>query len=153
MSRPTLESIRPELAAVAAGHGCDLVDLEFRGGVLRIVLDRVDGVTIDHCSEVSKEASAVLDALEFGAGRYTLEVSSPGLDRPLRRDEEWSRFVGSLARVTFNGADGKRQTRIARIQAFDAAARVATLCDESRRGEELRIALADIDKARLEVEL
>lgn len=153
MAKPTLESIRPELAAVAAGHGCELLDLEFRGGTLRLVLDRHDGVTIEHCAEVSREASAVLDALEFGGGRYTLEVSSPGLDRPLRRDEEWTRFTGSLARLTYRDADGKKQSRIARIVGFDPEARVATLRDESRRNEELQISLADIDKARLEVEI
>ncbi len=145
MAKPTLESIRPELAAVAAGHGCELLDLEFRGGTLRLVLDRPDGVTIEHCAEVSREASAVLDALEFGGGRYTLEVSSPGLDRPLRRDEEWTRFTGSLTRLTYRDSDGKKQSRIARIVGFDPETRVATLRDESRRNEELQISLADLE--------
>lgn len=121
--------------------------------MLRLVLDRDEGVTIDHCTEVSREASAVLDAFEFGAGRYTLEVSSPGLDRPLRRDAEWARFVGSLARITFHDADGRKQTRIARIASFDPETRVATVRDESQGNEELAIALDDIDKARLEVEI
>lgn len=153
MAKPTLESIRPELEAVAAGHGCELLDLDFRGGTLRLVLDRLDGVTVEHCAEVSREASVVLDALEFGGGRYTLEVSSPGLDRPLRRDGEWTRFTGSLARISFRDAEGRKQSRIARIINFDPTSRVATFRDESRRNEELQLALDDIDKARLEVEI
>ena len=130
-------AIEAELAEVAAAAGCELLHAEWKGGVLRLVLDRPDappdaqatpapgvaapaspapppdhappaapgpavaGVSLGDCEHVAKQASALLDVLDFGNGRYLLEVSSPGLDRQLYRPGDYRRFLGRLARVTY----------------------------------------------------
>jgi ribosome maturation factor RimP len=78
--------------------GYELVDLEFaregRGGVLRIYIDRGAGITVDDCASVSHAVSQLLDTQDPIKGHYTLEVSSPGLDRILRTRAHFDRFVG-----------------------------------------------------------
>lgn len=149
----TLES---ELAGVAKGAGCELVHVEWKGGVLRLVIDREGGVTHEDCANVSRQSSALLDVLDFGAGRYTLEVSSPGLDRPLYKPEEYGRFAGRLARITYQAVaeDGaaKKRTVVARLQGWDPAAGTVTAVDEAKQ-ETLVLPLARILRARLEIEL
>ena len=93
--------LRSEFAAVAQQAGCELVHAEYRGGTLRVFLDRPEGVTLGDCATVSKELSAVLDVADFGKGHYTLEVSSPGLDRQLYTPADYERFCGRLVRVTY----------------------------------------------------
>jgi ribosome maturation factor RimP len=147
-----------ELEGVARGAGCELVHVEWKGGVLRLVIDREGGVTHEDCSNVSRQASALLDVLDFGAGRYTLEVSSPGLDRPLYRAEDYGRFAGKLARITWQpeaaaaGSGPAKKTVVARLQGWDPAAGTVTAVDEKKQ-ETLVLPLARILRARLEIEL
>src|SRR5260370_27188866 len=102
LSEMTTEAIR----AVAERRGCRLLALEGAGAercsVLRVVLERAAGepVTVDDCEGVSRDVSAVLDASDEIPHRYTLEVSSAGLDRKLYSLEEAIRFVGRRGRVT-----------------------------------------------------
>src|SRR5579859_8090152 len=108
--------IESDLASLVASSGCELLSAEWKGGVLRLVIDRLEGVSIAHCEDVAKQASALLDVRDFGAGRYTLEVSSPGLDRPLYRPSDYERFLGRLALVTFtNPETEKKRTIIGRL--------------------------------------
>lgn len=101
LSEHTTEEIR----AIAAEKGCRLLAIEGAGAgrysVLRVVLERADGqgVSIEDCEAVSREVSQLLDAAEEIAHRYTLEVSSPGLDRKLYSIEDAVRFVGRRVRV------------------------------------------------------
>jgi len=95
-----------ELAEIAAAQGCELLQVEFQAGTLRLILDREGGVRLEDCETVSKLTSALLDVRNFGPGRYTLEVSSPGLDRQLygprdytRRDSQFARVVPALVRL------------------------------------------------------
>jgi len=102
------ELIDSELAMI----GYELVKLEAsfagRRKVLRIFIDRMDrAVTIDDCVEVTKIISLVLDAEDMIPGPYTLEVSSPGVDRPLTKPEHFKRFIGRTARVEYQVEDGK----------------------------------------------
>src|SRR3954468_1088259 len=104
-----IAEIMPELEAVAQAVGCELVHAELKGGVLRLFVDRPEGVTLAECEQVSRQVSALLDVLDFGAGRYVLEVSSPGLDRQLYRPPDYERFAGHLARVTYEDPEtGKK---------------------------------------------
>src|SRR5690349_16325636 len=127
----TIERLRQAAARVAASYGLEVFDLQFRresiGWVLRVVIDRpapqptglpgVPGapeepVGIEDCQRVSHDLSALLDVedtLTAGVDRaYTLEVSSPGLDRPLRGEADYRRFVGRLAKlVTTAPVDGQ----------------------------------------------
>jgi ribosome maturation factor RimP len=131
---PLTPEVEAELAESAAAAGCELIHAEWKGGLLRLVLDRPDspdspdsGVSLADCERVAKQASALLDMLDFGQGRYLLEVSSPGLDRQLYRPSDYRRFLGRLVRVTYEAeaaadavvspadlpdGDGKRPRRI-----------------------------------------
>ncbi len=105
-----------ELAEIAAAQGCELLQVEFQAGTLRLILDREEGVRLEDCETVSKLASALLDVRNFGPGRYTLEVSSPGLDRQLYGPRDFARFVGRRVRVRFvDPATGKRATVVGRL--------------------------------------
>ena len=146
-----------ELSGVARGAGCELLDVEWKGGVLRLVIDREGGVSHEDCANVSRQSSALLDVLDFGGGRYTLEVSSPGLDRPLYRPEDYGRFAGKLARITYQPDDvapgqPAKRTVVARLQGWDPAAGTVTAVDEKKQ-ETLVLPLARILRSRLEIEL
>lgn len=99
------------IAPVIAGQGCELVEVEWKnesGWVLRVYLDKPveaeadpakSGVTLDDCANVSRELSAVLDVEDVIPVTYSLEVSSPGLNRPLKRAADFARFVGKRAKI------------------------------------------------------
>jgi ribosome maturation factor RimP len=105
-----------ELAApVAEREGMEIVDIEFRpegtrqGRVLRLYLDKEGGPNVDDLSRVSRALSDLLDAQDAIEGAYTLEVSSPGINRPLKKPEHFARFVGKRIRVrTRDMIDGRR---------------------------------------------
>ncbi len=100
-----LEHVREIVDRVAGSHGLEVVDIEFRGQagkarMLRIYIDKPGGVTHDDCANVSREVSTILDVEDaVPGGSYTLEVSSPGLDRKLSRPAEFERFTGSRVKL------------------------------------------------------
>src|SRR5690349_23231928 len=98
------DKIREIAERVTHMHGVELVEAELRGGgkarTLRITIDKAEGVTHEDCANVSREVSTILDVEDAIPGSaYTLEVSSPGLDRKLERAEEYQRFTGSRIKV------------------------------------------------------
>ncbi len=104
MARIDVAARVKELAEpLATSLGLELVEVEYRqeGGrmVLRLFIDREGGVTLDDCAAVSRELAEILDVEDFIHSRYSLEVSSPGLDRPLRRAEDYQRFTGRLVKI------------------------------------------------------
>ncbi len=156
MSGRTLEpELRTELASIAEARGCELLHVEFKGGTLRLILDRPGGVRLEDCEGVSKEASAFLDLADWGRGRYTLEVSSPGLDRELYGPRDYERFVGRRVRVRHQDPEtGRRATVVARLAGFRMTAEGGEIHlteAEDRRDRTLR--LADVQLTRLEIEL
>jgi ribosome maturation factor RimP len=93
-----------ELAGpLTASLGLELTEVEYKqeGGrmVLRIFIDRDGGVTLDDCAAVSRELAEILDVEDFIGGRYNLEVSSPGLNRPLKKLSDYERFTGRLVKI------------------------------------------------------
>jgi ribosome maturation factor RimP len=144
-----------ELAAVAEAQGCELLHAEFRSGTLRLILDREGGVRLEDCEAVSKLASALLDVADFGSGRrYTLEVSSPGLDRQLYGPRDYERFQGRRVRVRFvDPSTGRRATVTGRLAAYrpDGGGEIELVETEAKR--DLVVRLADVQLARLEIEL
>jgi ribosome maturation factor RimP len=86
-----------------AALGLELADVEYKqeGGrmVLRLFIDRDGGVTLDDCTAVSRELAEILDVEDFIHGRYNLEVSSPGLNRPLKKPSDYERFTGRLVKI------------------------------------------------------
>ncbi len=102
------------LAPVVAEQGCELWGLEFfqqgRRSALRLFIDAEDGITVDDCERVSRQVSAVLDVEDPISGAYTLEVSSPGMDRPLFRPEQYLRYVGAPIAVRLRAPyEGRRK--------------------------------------------
>jgi len=133
------------------------VSYDREGGtfVLRVVLDKPgpsataeDSVSLEHCAKVSEELSAVLDVEDVVPDAYTLEVSSPGLDRPLRTRDDFQRFAGRLAKIV-------TAEPIARQTAFAGHLRGVEGDDvlfENEGGRLVRLPLGLIRRARLEVE-
>ncbi len=161
-----LARIRAIVDRVAAARGLEVFDLQFRresrGWVLRIYLDRPgaavhpgragggegDGVTLEDCQRVSEEAGTILDVEDVVGHRYVLEVSSPGLDRPLRHADDYRRFVGCLARIVVHEAiDGQKHLR-GRLQGVEGD---EVLVGDDR-GRTRRVPLPLIARAQLEVE-
>ncbi len=93
------EGLRETISQEVAIMGLDLLDLVFSGGVLRLTIDRPGGVTLDDCVAVTKRIGVMLDAVDPIPESYRLEVSSPGLDRILRRPEEFGHFSGRKVKV------------------------------------------------------
>lgn len=97
------EEITGRLARLAASEGLELLAVEMAGTArrptVRLVLDREGGITLGDCENVSRQASALLDAHDPFPGPFTLEVSSPGLDRKLYRDNDYVRFTGRAVKV------------------------------------------------------
>lgn len=120
-----IERVRALAEPVLRSEGLELVDVHYRrergGWVLRLFIDRstelggptagnpgLSGVTIDDCADASREIGRVLDVEEIVPGSYTLEVSSPGLDRRLTKPTDFSRFAGRLIRTKISGPQGRR---------------------------------------------
>jgi ribosome maturation factor RimP len=145
----TNEELSQLLEPAIADLGLELVGIEFSpnagGSLLRVYIDEGErGVTIDDCERASREISALLDVNDPVAGRYTLEVSSPGLERPLFTPAHFERFLGEQVKVSVNlPLEGRRRFQ-GRIDAVDGE-RVTIDQD----GRPVEIAHANIAKARL----
>lgn len=143
---------------ILASAGLELVDIEYiqtgRSAVLRLFIDKEGGVTLDDCADVSRELSLLLDVEDCIAGRYTLEVSSPGLDRPLKRPEDYERFTGHLVKIRTVGilcddAGNRRKTFTGRLEGLsDGIIRVLLT-----EGQTAAIPLEKVARANLEIEL
>jgi len=131
------------LARTVVGLGYELVDAERAGsGLLRVFIDGPDGISVDDCAKVSNHLTRLF-AVE-GIDYERLEVSSPGLDRPLKKAADFERYAGETARLKLRiPRDGKRNF-VGVIKRMEPA---GVLLDID--GEERVFALADIDKARL----
>lgn len=119
-----------------------------RNSTLRVYLDGPDGVTLDDCSAVSRQLSAILDVEDPLAGRYALEVSSPGLDRPLTKPVHFRRFVGHKVKIQLTSARDGRRRFSGTLQSADEE-RLALTVD----GTTVEVPYADIEKARLVPEI
>jgi ribosome maturation factor RimP len=111
----TVSRIWEVAAQIADGEGMEVVDVELRpegsrrGRVLRLYLDKHGGPNIDELGRVSRQLSELLDTQDIVEGSYTLEVSSPGINRPLKKPEHFQRFIGKRVRVrTGDMIEGRR---------------------------------------------
>jgi ribosome maturation factor RimP len=154
-----LDRIREIAGRVAGAYGLLIDEItmrrEGRQQVLRVVLDRPgpaatpeDSVSIADCERVSHELGTILDVEDLLPDSYTLEVSSPGLDRPLRDAEDYRRFAGRLAKIVTR-EPVERQTAFAgRLRGLDGD----EVLFEREGGRIVRLPLSLISRARLEVE-
>jgi ribosome maturation factor RimP len=167
-----LDRVRGVAERVARGYGLEIFDVQLRresaGTVLRVIIDRPDpgppragtirrpeddAVGIEDCQHVSRDLSALLDveeeSLEIAAigHAYTLEVSSPGLDRPLRHEADYRRFTGRLAKLVTAAPIAGQSAFAGRLAGVEDG---QVLIDEGRKTH--RVPLAHIKRARLDVE-
>src|SRR5207249_1114070 len=153
MAGQVLERVREMAGRILNYAGMELVHLELKRGpggcILRLFIDKEGGVTLDDCSMISRQLSAQLDVEDPIEPRYTLEVSSPGLDRPLFSERDYARFAGRRVRVsTFAPIDGRRNF-VGRLEGLvDGAVRLTLEGDR-----EVAIPHQQVAKARLEVEI
>lgn len=148
------ELVRAIAGRVAQSRGFELVDIEVQrgrqGNFVRLYVDKPGGIGLDELQSVSHEVSAILDAEDPIDSTYTLEVSSPGLDRPLRTEADYRRFIGKLAKVSsYELVDGRRHWT-GRLAAVEDGTIVLSL--EKEGGVLVRVPLAKIAHGRLEVE-
>jgi len=139
---------------VTAARGLELVEVEVKrqrsGSLVRLFVDHPKGIGIDDLKGVSEEVSAILDASDPIDSSYTLEVSSPGLDRALRHEADYRRFVGRLAKLSsFEPVDGRRHWAGRLVSVEDGN---VTIRLEREGGQELQVPLSKVAHGRLEVE-
>lgn len=154
-----LERIREIAARVAATFGLQIDDVIMRRvegrNVLRVTLDRPgsaatpeESVSIADCANISHELGTILDVEDLLPASYTLEVSSPGLDRPLRHAEDYRRFAGRLAKIVTREPINRQTAFAGRLRGVDGD----DVLFEAEGGKPLRLPLALISRARLDVE-
>ncbi len=160
-----LERVRSLAERAAQSYGLEIFDVQFRreapGWVLRVTLDRRgaadtearagapgDSVSVDDCRRVSDDLSALLDVEDVIDRMYTLEVTSPGLDRPLRDAQDFARFRGRLAQVVTSApVDGQKHLRGRLVGVEEDCVILAV-----EGGRLVRVPLGAVSRARLEVE-
>jgi ribosome maturation factor RimP len=154
-----LEQIRAIAERVARSHGLEIWDIvtrrETTGRIVRVFIDRPgpaataeESVSIEDCEQVNREISTILDVEDPLPFAYTLEVSSPGLDRPLRGAEDYRRFAGRLAKVVVSEAVDNQKAFEGRLRGLDAE----DVLLEAPNGRMHRLPLRLITRARLDVE-
>ena len=154
-----IEQVRAIAERVTRSHGLEVWDIvsrrESSGQVIRVFIDRPgpaatpeESVSIEDCAEVSREIGTILDVEDPLPSAYTLEVSSPGLDRPLRGAEDYRRFAGRLAKIVVSEAVDNQKAFEGRLRGVEDSAVLL----EGPRGRMHRLPMQLITRARLEVE-
>jgi ribosome maturation factor RimP len=143
-----LARIEEVIQPVLREHGLELVDVDWKGvrprGVLRVFVDKTGGVRLADCERLSRELGDILDVASVIEGAYDLEVSSPGLDRTLRKEREFRWALGKRVRCWVAGGE-------------EFAGRLAEVGDErlvlERAGQRVEVSRAALTKARLDIEV
>ncbi|PYV83990.1 MAG: ribosome maturation factor [Acidobacteria bacterium] len=164
-----LDQVRAIVERVAASQGLEVVELELRGGgksrMLRIFIDKPDGVTHEDCANLSREIGTILDVEDaIPGGSYTLEVSSPGLDRKLFKAADFERFQGSRVKLTTREPVNGNRHFEGRLDHFESGRLTLDLAEARRNfrprnaGEapaphKLEIDLTNVEKANLVPEI
>jgi ribosome maturation factor RimP len=151
------ETLETLVASEIKPLGLELFELKVGGGkgrpVLDVRVDREDGerVTVDDCAAASRAIESRLDADDFAGRNYVLEVSSPGVERPLRNARDWRKYIGRTAVVTTNvpGDPAGRRTDEIEIAAVEGEIGHEVVTVRNERGDERRFPLAAVEKARL----
>jgi ribosome maturation factor RimP len=149
----SLDEIRPLIEEKLKFLRLDLYEMKYvpagRRSVLRIFIDKEGGITIDDCEKASSEISMLLDVEDFSPGQYSLEVSSPGLDRILHTQSHFRGVIGQYVNVILKPkeVDGKPET----VTGKCIASRDDGVVLETPDGQEKHIPLADIEKGTIDI--
>jgi len=153
MDEDVLSKIKSMLAPILERESLTLYDLELagRGGrkVLSVYIDKEGGVNHGDCKSVSEQLSALLEVEDVIPGAYTLEVSSPGLTRKLKKEEHFVKSAGSLAKVTFRKGFAGPQTAVGRLSVLENGRFALELLKD---GKTVEFGFDDVARARLEME-
>jgi ribosome maturation factor RimP len=168
-----VERVREIAERVASSSGLEIVEIEFLGGgkarMLRVFLDKASagtdplaGVTHEDCATFSREFGTILDVEDVMPGSYTLEVSSPGLDRKLIKAADFSRFTGSRLKLTTRQPVDNNRNFEGRLESFQDGRLTLDLSVASHKsrkkmgaaaGEKIEIEFANVEKANLVPEI
>jgi len=160
-----LDQVRAIVERVASSQGLEVVEVELRGGgkarMLRIFIDKPNGITHEDCANVSREVGTIIDVEDaMPGGPYTLEVSSPGLDRKLSRPADFERFRGSRVKLTTRDPVGGNRHFEGRLEQFESGRLTLDLAEARKKfrpkegtAEKLEIELANVEKANLVPEI
>ena len=172
-----VDRVREIAERIAASSGLELVDIEFLGGgqarMLRVFLDKpgsvpdssgaiAQGVTHEDCASFSREFGTILDVEDVMPGSYTLEVSSPGLDRKLIKAADFARFTGSRVKLTTRNPVNNNRNFEGRLESFAAGRLTLDLSVASHKsrkkmgaaaGQKIEIEFANVEKANLVPEI
>jgi len=151
MEREIVDRVRAMAEPILLDERMELVDIEYRreskGWVLRLTLDKEGGVTLDDCTRISQEVGRSLDVEDFIQAPYTLEVSSPGLTRPLKTEKDFMKYLDSLIKLkTVDPLENRRQFKGRLLGVSEN--RIEMEVD----GEIFQISLSNVAKAHLEVD-
>ena len=148
-----IRQVEALVAPLLAAQGAELVDLQFirprRGrATLRLFVDRPGGITLDELARLSRVVGQLLDVHDFIPGSYTLEMSSPGLTRALKKPQDYQRYVGRMVRITVRAPVAGRQVHRGILKGLEDE----EICLQEG-SELLRIPLAEIARARLDIDM
>lgn len=123
MDSTKIKDIKKLILPILESQAVDLIDIEFKGKsgsqIFRIFVDIDGGITLDQCVNLSREISDLLDTRNLISGRYRLEVSSPGLDRPLKAERDFKRNLGRKVRINYLTDQAEDQAIIGTIEQVD----------------------------------
>lgn len=146
----TLDQIQQLAQRVVEAEGIELVEIEFKTGksrkLLRVFIDKAGGATVSDCEKVSQQLGTLLDVHDLLKDAYILEVSSPGVDRPLKTDRDFQRALGRWVRIYVNGADQQGTSVTGKLVQADQQQIVI-----DNKGESLVIARNQIERAQQEI--
>jgi ribosome maturation factor RimP len=149
MSDAVIEKVQAFAEKLLPSMGLELVEVQFRleghGWVLRLYIDGKDGITVDHCTRVSKEVSVFLDVEDLISQAYHLEVSSPGLERSLKSINDFQHYIGKKAKVKLREDVEEQRVLIGVINQVEGETVELVLED----GTKCQVAFDQIRKARL----
>ena len=151
MEREIVNRVRAIAEPMLLDERMELVDIEYRreskGWVLRLILDKEGGVTLDDCTRVSQEVGRNLDVEDFLQTPYTLEVSSPGLTRPLKTEKDFMKYCNRLIKVkTVDPVENRRRFKGELLGVSQGQIEIKV------EGEVFQISLSNLTKANLEIE-
>src|SRR6266480_1302195 len=160
-----IDKVRAIAERVAASSGLETVEVELRGGgkarMLRIIIDKPEGVTHQDCANLSREVSTILDVEDaVPGGSYVLEVSSPGLDRKLVKPGDFERFQGSRIKLTTKEPVNGNRYFEGRLEHYESGRLILDLAQARKKSrassdapQKLEIELANLEKANLVPEI
>ncbi len=150
MSEFVIDTVKKYAASLLPSMGLELFDVQFRqedrGWVLRIYIDSEEGVSLDHCTEVSREIGAYLEVEDIIEHAYHLEISSPGLERPLRHVEDFRKYQGEYAKVKLHYPVKEQKVFVGVIDKVVDNGEISFAADEYGK---LVFTMDDVNSARL----